>query len=436
MSKFINFIKKINKKKIKVGIIGMGYVGLPLSILISKKSYKVYGFDEDKSKILKLKSKKSYIKHISSSDLKKSIVNNFLIPTNDFGLLGKMDVIIICVPTPLTKSKKPNLQFVNNAIIKIIDNLKTNSPLIILESTTYPGTCNEILKNEFKKNKLIDGKDFYLAYSPEREDPGNKKFKTEDIPKVLGADNTFSKKLVKKFYEKIFKKIVPVNSLAIAEATKIYENIFRSINIALVNEMKFAFKKLNIDVWDVIKASSSKPFGFMPFYPGPGLGGHCIPIDPIYFSWKLDKHNFDCKFIKLAEKINTEVPLKIINKVISLSKIKKIKKILILGMAYKKNIDDYRESPSLFIMNRLLSKKFDVDFHDKFIRKIGPNRHFFNLRNKKSIRISKLIIKKYDLILILTDHDYINYKMIRREAKILIDTRNRVNQENDKIIKM
>lgn len=436
MNNFINFIKKINNKKIKVGIIGMGYVGLPLSILISKKLYTVYGFDEDKSKILKLKSKKSYIKHISSSDLKESIISNFLIPTNDFSLLGKMDVIIICVPTPLTKSKKPNLQFVNNAIIKIIDNLKTNSPLIILESTTYPGTCNEILNNEFKKNKLIDGKDFYLAYSPEREDPGNKKFKTEDIPKVLGADNTFSKKLVKKFYEKIFKKVVPVNSLAIAEATKIYENIFRSINIALVNEMKFAFKKLNIDVWDVIKASSTKPFGFMPFYPGPGLGGHCIPIDPVYFSWKLDKHNFDCKFIKLAEKINTEVPLKIINKVISLSKIKKVKKILILGMAYKKNIDDYRESPSLFIMNRLLSKKFDVDFHDKFIPKIGLNRHFFNLKNKKSVKISKLIIKKYDLILILTDHDYINYKMIRREAKILIDTRNRVSQETNKIIKM
>lgn len=436
MNNFINFIKKIKDKKINVGIIGMGYVGLPLSILISKKLFKVYGFDEDKSKILKLERQKSYIKHISSSDLKKSIKKNLLKPTNDFSLLGKMDVIIICVPTPLTKSKKPNLQFVNNAIKKIIDNLKNNSPLIILESTTYPGTCNEILKNEFKKNKLIDGRDFYLAYSPEREDPGNKKFKTEDIPKVLGADNILSKKLVKKFYEKIFKEVIPVNSLAVAEATKIYENIFRSINIALVNEMKFAFKKLNIDVWDVIKASSTKPFGFMPFYPGPGLGGHCIPIDPIYFSWKLDKHNFDCKFIKLAEKINSEIPLKIINKVISLSKIKKIKKILILGMAYKKNIDDYRESPSLFIMDRLISKKFNVDFHDKFVKKIGPNRHFLNLKNKKSVRISKLIIKKYDLILILTDHDYINYKMIKREAKILIDTRNRSNEETNKIIKM
>ena len=436
MKKFNNFIKKIKNKKVKVGIIGMGYVGLPLSILISKRSYEVYGFDEDISKINKLINKKSYINHIPSAELSKSISSKNLIPTSNFKLLETMDIIIICVPTPLTKSKKPNLEFVNNVFKKIIKSIKKNSPLIILESTTYPGTCNEILERDFKKKKLIDGKNFYMAYSPEREDPGNKKFKTENIPKVVGADNNLSNKLVQLFYSNIFKKIIPVESLAIAEATKIYENIFRSVNIALVNEMKFAFKKINIDVWDVIKASSTKPFGFMPFYPGPGLGGHCIPIDPIYFSWKLDKHNFDCKFIKLAEKINTNVPVKIIQKVISLSKIHSIKKVLIIGMAYKKNIDDYRESPSLFIMDKLLSKKYKVEFHDKLVKKVGPNRHFINLKNKKSIRISEKIIKEYDLVLILTDHDYIDYEMLKKNAKLLIDTRNRVKYETETIVKM
>ena len=312
MRKFKSFIEKIKNKKINVGVIGMGYVGLPLSILIAKKAFNVFGFDQDNQKIKKLINKNCYIKHISNNDLKKVIENNSLFPTSNFQLLSEMDVIIICVPTPLTKSKKPNLKYVNNATKKIIENIKNKSPLIILESTTYPGTCTELLNKFYIKNNFIDGKNFFMSYSPEREDPGNKKFTTENIPKVIGANELSSKKIIKAFYSKIFKKVIEVNSLDIAEATKIYENIFRSVNIALVNEMKFAFKKININVWDVIKASKTKPFGFMPFYPGPGLGGHCIPIDPIYFSWKLDKYNFNCKFIKLAEKINSEIPKKLL----------------------------------------------------------------------------------------------------------------------------
>jgi len=437
MINFNKFIKKIRNKKAKVGVIGMGYVGLPLSILISKKSFKVFGFDEDIIKINKLKNGISYINHLPKIQLSKSIKNKNLIPTNNFNLLSKMDIIIICVPTPLNKAKKPNLKFVKSITKKIVKNIKNSSPLIILESTTYPGTSNELLNEYFKKNSLVDGKNFYMSYSPEREDPGNKKFKTENIPKVVGADHEASKKLIRLFYSKIFKKVIEVNSLAVAEATKIYENIFRSINIALVNEMKFAFKKLGIDVWDVIKASSTKPFGFMPFYPGPGLGGHCIPIDPIYFSWKLKKHNFDCKFIKLAEKINSNVPVKIVKKINRLSKKNKIKKILIIGLAYKKNIDDYRESPSLFIMDKLLLDNYLVDFHDSYIKQIGPNRHYLNLKNKKSVSISKSNIKKYDLVLILTDHDYIDYNKVQKNAKLIIDTRNAIKvKKNYNVIKM
>ena len=437
MRNFKTFIKKIKNKKLNVGVIGMGYVGLPLSILIANKAFKVFGFDQDNQKIKKLVNKNCYIKHISSNTLRKVIDNKRLLPTSSFELLSKMDVIIICVPTPLTKSKKPNLKFVNNATKEIIKNIKKKSPLIILESTTYPGTCKELLKKFFVKNKFIDGKNFFMSYSPEREDPGNIKFTTENIPKVIGADKSVSKKIIKAFYSKIFKKVIEVDSLDIAEATKIYENIFRSVNIALVNEMKFAFKKININVWDVIKASKTKPFGFMPFYPGPGLGGHCIPIDPIYFSWKLDKHKFNCKFIKLAEKINSNVPKKILNYIIKLKKKTNINKILILGMAYKKNIDDYRESPSLFIMNDLLIKKFKVDFHDKYIKKIGRNRHYPKLQNKKNINLSVQKIKKYDLTLILTDHDYINYDMIKKNSKLIIDTRNVFDKSRDKkIIRM
>ena len=361
-----SFIEKIKNKKLNVGVIGMGYVGLPLSILIAKKNFKVFGFDQDNHKIKQLVSKDCYIKHISKNNLRKVIDNNTLFPTSNFKLLSNMDIIIICVPTPLTKSKKPNLKFVNSATKKIIKKIKKKSPLIILESTTYPGTCKELLKKFYVKNNFIDGKNFFMSYSPEREDPGNKKFTTENIPKVIGADKLVSKKIIKAFYSKIFKKVIEVDSLDVAEATKIYENIFRAVNIALVNEMKFAFKKININVWDVIKASKTKPFGFMPFYPGPGLGGHCIPIDPIYFSWKLDKHKFNCKFIKL-----------------------------------------------------------------------GKNRHYPRLQNKKNTNLSIQRIKKYDLILILTDHDYVNYDMIKNNSKLIIDTRNVFSKfKDDKIIRM
>ena len=283
MNTYIRLKKKIqNKKKLSVGIIGLGYVGLPLSLTICEQGYKIFGFDKDSSKINLLNNYKSYIKHIDSSRIKRSVKKKRFFPTDNFSLLNNMDIIILCVPTPLTKNKKPDLSYIKKSVLLIEKYFRTGQK-IILESTTYPGTCNDLIIKKFKKRNFFEGKDYFLSYSPEREDPGNKKFKTKNIPKVIGASSENSKSLGELFYGKIFNKIIPVKNLETAEATKIYENIFRSINIALVNELKFGLKKLNIDIWDVIKASSTKPFGFMPFYPGPGLGGHCIPIDQYIF---------------------------------------------------------------------------------------------------------------------------------------------------------
>ena len=433
MNSYIKLKKKIQSKNIKIGVIGLGYVGLPLSLTISERGYKVYGFDKDINKIKSLYKFKSYIKHVSSLRIKKLIKKKLFIPIGQFNFLKSIDIIILCVPTPLTKKKKPDLTYIKNSVDLVFKYFKPGKK-IILESTTYPGTCKDLIIDKLKKQKLTEGIDYYLSYSPEREDPGNKKFQTIDIPKVIGASNNKSKILGELFYGSVFKKIIPVKNLETAEATKIYENIFRAINIALVNELKFGLKKLNIDIWDVIKASSTKPFGFMPFYPGPGLGGHCIPIDPIYLSWKCKKVGYDCKFISLAEKINSSVPDKIINEILNFEKSKKKFKILLIGLAYKKNIDDYRESPSLYILNKLIRKKVKVDFHDNFIKNITENRHYPKLTNMKSRELDYKNLKKYNLVVLLTDHDYINYNLLKKYSKKIIDTRGRLNGKN--VIKM
>ena len=340
-----------------------------------------------------------------------------------------MDIIILCVPTPLTKNKKPDLSYIKKSVLLIEKYFRTGQK-IILESTTYPGTCNDLIIKKFKKKNFFEGKDYFLSYSPEREDPGNKKFKTKNIPKVIGASSENSKSLGELFYGKIFNKIIPVKNLETAEATKIYENIFRSINIALVNELKFGLKKLNIDIWDVIKASSTKPFGFMPFYPGPGLGGHCIPIDPIYLSWKCNQKGYNCEFISLAEKINSNVPNKILKEILRIKNNKKKFKILLIGLAYKKNIDDYRESPSLYILDKLLKKKIRVNYHDQYVKVITKNRHYPNLVNMESVNLNYKELNKYNLIVLLTDHDYLNYSLIKKNSKLVIDTRGRLSGQN------
>ena len=430
MNTYIRLKKKIqNKKKLSVGIIGLGYVGLPLSLTICEQGYKVFGFDKDSSKINLLNNYKSYIKHIDSSRIKRSVKKKRFFPTDNFSLLNNMDIIILCVPTPLTKNKKPDLSYIKKSVLLIEKYFRTGQK-IILESTTYPGTCNDLIIKKFKKRNFFEGKDYFLSYSPEREDPGNKKFKTKNIPKVIGASSENSKSLGELFYGKIFNKIIPVKNLETAEATKIYENIFRSINIALVNELKFGLKKLNIDIWDVIKASSTKPFGFMPFYPGPGLGGHCIPIDPIYLSWKCNQKGYNCEFISLAEKINSNVPNKILKEILRIKNNKKKFKILLIGLAYKKNIDDYRESPSLYILDKLLKKKIRVNYHDQYVKVITKNRHYPNLVNMESVNLNYKELNKYNLIVLLTDHDYLNYSLIKKNSKLVIDTRGRLSGQN------
>ncbi len=430
MNTYIRLKKKIqNKKKLSVGIIGLGYVGLPLSLTICEQGYKIFGFDKDSSKINLLNNYKSYIKHIDSSRIKRSVKKKRFFPTDNFSLLNNMDIIILCVPTPLTKNKKPDLSYIKKSVLLIEKYFRTGQK-IILESTTYPGTCNDLIIKKFKKRNLFEGKDYFLSYSPEREDPGNKKFKTKNIPKVIGASSENSKSLGELFYGKIFNKIIPVKNLETAEATKIYENIFRSINIALVNELKFGLKKLNIDIWDVIKASSTKPFGFMPFYPGPGLGGHCIPIDPIYLSWKCNQKGYNCEFISLAEKINSNVPNKILKEILRIKNNKKKFKILLIGLAYKKNIDDYRESPSLYILDKLLKKKIRVNYHDQYVKVITKNRHYPNLVNMESVNLNYKELNKYNLIVLLTDHDYLNYSLIKKNSKLVIDTRGRLSGQN------
>ena len=430
MNTYIRLKKKIqNKKKLSVGIIGLGYVGLPLSLTICEQGYKVFGFDKDSSKINLLNNYKSYIKHIDSSRIKRSVKKKRFFPTDNFSLLNNMDIIILCVPTPLTKNKKPDLSYIKKSVLLIEKYFRTGQK-IILESTTYPGTCNDLIIKKIKKRNFFEGKDYFLSYSPEREDPGNKKFKTKNIPKVIGASSENSKSLGELFYGKIFNKIIPVKNLETAEATKIYENIFRSINIALVNELKFGLKKLNIDIWDVIKASSTKPFGFMPFYPGPGLGGHCIPIDPIYLSWKCNQKGYNCEFISLAEKINSNVPNKILKEILRIKNNKKKFKILLIGLAYKKNIDDYRESPSLYILDKLLKKKIRVNYHDQYVKVITKNRHYPNLVNMESVNLNYKELNKYNLIVLLTDHDYLNYSLIKKNSKLVIDTRGRLSGQN------
>jgi UDP-N-acetyl-D-glucosamine dehydrogenase len=418
--------EKVKTNNFTVGIIGMGYVGLPLALEFASKGIKVIGFDLDPLKVKALnKDKKSYIKHISSKRIKEQIDRKTLSATCDFSKLTVPDVVIICVPTPLNVNREPDLSYVMNSTKEVAKHLRKGQ-LISLESTTYPGTTDEDMLQVLTATGLKVGKDFYLCFSPEREDPNNPVYSTSTIPKVLGGVTKQCKELGILIYGKVIEKVVPVSSTKAAEAAKLLENIYRSINIALVNELKVVFDKMGIDIWEVIKAASTKPFGFTAFYPGPGLGGHCIPIDPFYLTWKAREYDTSSKFIELAGEINTSMPFYVIEKVIhALNDHKKsIKgsKILILGLAYKKDIDDLRESPSLKLIELLQDHGAKVDYNDDYVTTI-PKVRKYNF-NKKSVKITPQKVKKYDLILLSTEHSYYDYSMILKNAKIIVDTRN------------
>ena len=418
--------KLIENKDAVVGIIGLGYVGLPIVIRFCEEGFRVIGFDVDPAKIESISKGKSYIKHIPSERIASFIKKpspSFEATTN-MSNLKRADAIIICVPTPLTDKREPDLTYIENTAREIKKYLRPGQ-LISLESTTYPGTTDELLLPLFEEDGLKAGKDFFLVFSPEREDPGRIDFTTKTIPKVVGGITKQCLKLGTSLYSKIINGIVPVSSTRAAEMTKLLENIYRSVNIALVNELKMLCDRMDIDVWDVINASKTKPFGFQAFYPGPGLGGHCIPIDPFYLTWKAREYDFSTRFIELAGEINANMPYYVVQKVMEAlnEKGKSIKgaKVLLLGIDYKKNIDDLRESPSLELIRILKEKGAKVDYNDPLIPVAVSHRRHFTMRSTK---FNKGNIKKYDCVLIATDHSSYDYKWIVENSKLVVDTRN------------
>lgn len=411
-----------------VAVVGLGYVGLPLVRALIAARFRVIGLDIDAGKIEALKRGESYISHLPAKMFASAIEDGRFNPTTNFRDLHEADAILICVPTPLTRHREPDLSFVESTVRSILPNLRAGQ-LIILESTSYPGTTRDIIKPILQQSKLESGKDFFIAFSPEREDPGNIEFSTSEIPKVVGGDGEDALKLADALYSSFVRRTVPVSSLETAEAVKITENIFRSVNIALVNELKVLYAAMGIDVWDVIEAAKTKPFGFMAFYPGPGLGGHCIPIDPFYLTWKSREYGLATRFIELAGEINTMMPQYVVSRIVDELNARTGRglngaRILVIGLAYKKNIDDTRESPSFKLIELLEKQGAVCDVHDPFVPTIPSTREHPNLAGRQSVALNHEVISAYDAVLITTDHDSIDYQLLVRSAKIVVDTRN------------
>ncbi|MFA5424144.1 MAG: nucleotide sugar dehydrogenase [Phycisphaerae bacterium] len=431
--------ERIKNKTAVVGVLGLGYVGLPLVREFVNAGMKVKGFDIDSQKIRVLNSGRSIIKHIPHSTVKKMVDSGLFKATDDMKQLRTVDAVLVCVPTPLTSNREPDMQYVISSSETIAKYLRKGQ-LISFESTTYPGTTRELVAPILQAGGLKAGKDFYLAYSPEREDPGNKNYSTRTIPKVVGGYTKKCRELATQLYAHAIEKMVPVSSLEAAEACKIMENVYRCINIAMVNELKMVFDRMGIDVWEVIRAASTKPFGFSPFYPGPGLGGHCIPIDPFYLTWKARQYGMATRFIELAGEVNTNMPHYVVEKVMeALNEHKKSlkgSKVLVLGLAYKKDIDDVRESPSIELIELLNDRGAKVDYNDPYISKTHrQRRHDLKMASKK---LSAKMLSGYDCVLISTDHSEYDYKWIVKNSKLVVDTRNAtagVREGRNKIVK-
>lgn len=416
-------IDKLDRKAATIGIVGLGYVGLPLMLRYCEVGYKVVGFDIDQTKVDALRAGKSYIEHISSASIEKAVRSNFD-PTSDFSRATDVDALILCVPTPLNKYREPDLSFVLNTVEALLPHLRPGT-VVSLESTTYPGTTEEELKPRIEKRGLKVGEDIFLVFSPEREDPGNPNFTTRSIPKVCGGCTPACLEAGIALYRQVIDKVVPVSSTQAAELTKLLENIHRSVNIGLVNEMKMVADKMGIDIHEVIRAAATKPFGFVPYYPGPGIGGHCIPIDPFYLTWKAREYGMHTRFIELAGEINSSMPDYVISKVASAlnGKSKSIKgsSILVLGIAYKKNVDDVRESPSVFLMEKLRDLGAQVAYSDPHVPAFPRMRaHRFDL---SSVALTPESIAKFDCVLLATDHDKFDYEMVKTHSAVLIDCR-------------
>jgi UDP-N-acetyl-D-glucosamine dehydrogenase len=420
-----DWARKFEEKQITVGVLGLGYVGLPLAGEFATAGLKVVGFDVDDKKVKTLNSGRSIIKHVPHSKVRKLVKSGYFRATTNMARLKNVDAILVCVPTPLTENREPDMQYVISSTETIAKYLQPGQ-LVVLESTTYPGTTREVMVPILESSGLKAGRDFHLAYSPEREDPGNKHFTTGAIPKVVGGLTKKCCDIACKVYSFAIIRTIPVSSLETAEAAKILENVYRCVNIAMVNELKVVFDRMGIDVWEVIRAASTKPFGFKAFYPGPGLGGHCIPIDPFYLTWKARQYGMPTRFIELAGEINTSMPGYVVMKVTEAlnehSKSLKGSKVLVLGLAYKKNIDDLRESPSIELIELLRNKGAKVDYNDPYIpRTHKQRRHDLRMTSKK---LSAKMLAGYDAVLISTDHSDYDYDWIVKNAKLVVDARN------------
>ncbi len=415
-------LERIRTKQAKVGVIGLGYVGLPLAVEFARHGFDVTGFDIDESKAAAINSGRSYIPDVAQQDLGSAVQANKLRATSDMKRLAEMDVIDIAVPTPLRKTKDPDLSYVVQAVEACAATLRRGQ-LIILESTTYPGTTDEVVQPMLEAKGLTADTDFFLAFSPERVDPGNQQFNTRNIPKIVGGTGPASTEVAAALYASAVDRVVPVSSTRVAEMVKLLENTFRAVNIGLVNEIALMSHKMNIDVWEVIDAAKTKPFGFMPFYPGPGLGGHCIPIDPFYLSWKARQTGFECRFIELAGHVNSSMPDYVVERVAeALNSVRKPingSKILLVGMAYKKDVNDMRESPALDILELLLRRGAQVSYSDPWVPQITHDRHALT-----SVDLAAALNQNPDCAVICTDHSKFDYDALVRSGTLIVDTRN------------
>ncbi|HTL70260.1 MAG TPA: nucleotide sugar dehydrogenase [Candidatus Eisenbacteria bacterium] len=417
------FKEKVKKRKLRIGVAGLGYVGLPLAVAFAKAGFHVTGIDVDRGKVERLNAGDSYILDVPSEEVRALVSRRRLHAVHEHKVIAGLDVIVICVPTPLSKKGKPDISFVLKATAEIARHLKKGQ-LVVLESTSYPGTTEDMMLPLLeKKSGLKVEKDFFLAFSPERVDPGNKNFDTVSIPKVVGGVGRFSTEAAKEVYGSIIRETVPVSSAKTAEMVKLLENTFRSVNIALINEIALLSHRFGIDIWEVIQAAKTKPFGFMPFYPGPGIGGHCLPIDPVYLSWKSREHGFVARMIELASEINESMPEKVVERLIDLLNTRKVAlkgaPVLVLGVAYKRDVDDARESPALDVIDELRRRGADVSYADPFVPAIDLNG--VRLRSKK---LTRELVARQRAAVVLTDHSAFDYAMLVKSSKLVFDTRN------------
>ncbi len=416
-------LRKLRTKKAVISVLGLGYVGLPLAVNFAKVGFKVYGLDTDEDRVNRVSAHKSYIADIPQKELASVVRSGHLSASTDFEHLAETDVVIICVPTPLKSKYTPDVSFIMGAVRTLRKYLKRDV-LVVLESTTYPGTTREMIRPELEKSGLKAGKDFFLAFSPERIDPGNKTYDVTRIPKVVGGLDAKSTALTKELYSKIIKVIHVVSSADAAEMTKLLENSFRIINIGWINEVAMMCEKMGIDIWEVIEAAKTKPFGFMPFYPGLGVGGHCIPDDPLYLYWKARRYGFDSKYIKLSADTNAQMPAYVVGRIAQVlqdrGKTLKESRILVMGVTYKKDVRDLRKSPPLNLIGLFQEQAARVDYFDPLI----PYLEIFNIHQKESVKLSPKTLRQYDCVVIATDHSRVNYPAVLKHAQLIFDTRN------------